>query len=761
MRRRPLFPRLALLLSVLQVHALLAPAEIHAGARLWRFGRDRADDIGSSHVAILSVAPWEEYLSVLQPRFEMDAQKALSQVAAFTGELATRRREELRVGASANLARSTFSESRKSGGADTTSATTTTEGETTTTGSTVTSETSSTSNREDSRTGGAPEDLLRDRIAAGADPALPGSAADPNPMAQHWNAAALYQEVNLLNRMMEDVALRTDARAYVVRMLVTLLPTRRDLSYDALTTLSFFSSKCGTPPTIVALASTAEARNAQSLCEERPVSVLPALVTDNMESVRAAADHATIRDLQLGIAAQWAGTGFRGNLEKHLENISRGLGRQQNSLMTLARISENSLRVRFGAVWQPPNTHVMVPRTHVATVVVFVDKSQAPTNEVRRFVRIVAGTQFVDAKGVVAKDRKLDATDGVFDTIDDSLERYDVKEDRDSAMVRQLAQAVENNDFAEFRAAFAKCKGSGAGKGDAKGCLPDNPDAMLSIWRDTASALTRSRLASAVFQLPLGPELKPVAALTTGRQPRDGQSLRAFLADRSKTAGCAAPADSSLSTGGPLALVDDEKEATIDLDASEWRARNPRILLLGCLGGKTLMVSPTQISAPSARTVRAVFRSPSLLLTPNAAATPFEPQLIAVIPEPSRWDSNDDDGWLISVVHARTKKLPPPPAWKFATEDTQLVAKGGAATLGLHLVLLKDTTVTAKGGRITGIKDGTGTDLKRVKGDWVVTTSGFHTLTLENLAPATPLTLTFTSENATVGTQEVAVKSAP
>lgn len=48
-------------------------------------------------------------------------------------------------------------------------------------------------------------------------------------MARRWNAAALYQEVNLLNRMMEAVALRTDAGAYVVRMLVTLLPTRRDL----------------------------------------------------------------------------------------------------------------------------------------------------------------------------------------------------------------------------------------------------------------------------------------------------------------------------------------------------------------------------------------------------------------------------------------------------------------------------------------------------------------------------------------------------
>lgn len=101
------------------------------------------------------------------------------------------------------------------------------------------------------------------------------------------------------------------------------------------------------------------------------------------------------------------------------------------------------------------------------------------------------------------------------------------------------------------------------------------------------------------------------------------------------------------------------------------------------------------------------------------------------------------------------KSCHPRPPWKFATE-TDLVAKGGAATLGLRLVLLKDTAaVTAKGGRITGIKDGTGTDLKRVKGDWVVTTSGFHTLTLENLAPATPLApLTFTS-NATVGTQEV------
>jgi hypothetical protein len=181
------------------------------------------EDAGSTHVAVLSVAPWDDYVSSLQPAFSITPDDALQQAAATTKDLEDKFVSSLGVALKLAPPTSSFSSSQTTGSAESTTRT---------------------------RAAG---DVSK--VADATGPTTPaasslGPAASVlttptviEPMLRYSLATALFQEVNLLNRYVKDAAKRKRFDPYVVRMQITLLPRAHREPYDAYTTVAFFHQR--------------------------------------------------------------------------------------------------------------------------------------------------------------------------------------------------------------------------------------------------------------------------------------------------------------------------------------------------------------------------------------------------------------------------------------------------------------------------------------------------------------------------------------
>lgn len=195
---------------------------------------DFQHEAGSTHVAVLSVTPWDEAVGQLQPTFGLTETQALEQVANATRAVDETFIDALSFGLMAGLP------------------TTATEVTTTTTLG-ADGETTRESQRTDTeRPGDASTLELPSGLSGGTTSPTPTAArpalAGMDPMLKHLSATALYQEVQLLNRYVRDAVQRTGFKAYVVRAQVSVLPSARHEPYDAYTTFSFFNGRFGQGP---------------------------------------------------------------------------------------------------------------------------------------------------------------------------------------------------------------------------------------------------------------------------------------------------------------------------------------------------------------------------------------------------------------------------------------------------------------------------------------------------------------------------------
>jgi hypothetical protein len=104
---------------------------------------------------------------------------------------------------------------------------------------------------------------------------------------------------------------------------------------------------------------------------ETPV-VVPLMVTDDVESALHSAAEERIRDLAFSIAALVNGFGGSAAVKKVTDQLQSSLGHDYNSLLTVARLADNTYRVRLGAMQQITSAYAMVPRTHNITFLLLV-----------------------------------------------------------------------------------------------------------------------------------------------------------------------------------------------------------------------------------------------------------------------------------------------------------------------------------------------------------------------------------------------------
>ena len=407
-------------------------------------------EAGSVHVAVLSVAPWERYVNALQPEFSLTADEAVS--AVLRDSRRVQRQTLDAVGIAAEY-----------------------------------------KDTKGDAMGEVPGSNLQ--VAHGGQgPTSPwegkNSNERPDAMLEYSAATSLYQEVQLLNRYVQDAAIPAGHRAYVVRMQISLMPRRRHEPYDAYATLGFFTTP---QPKDEAAAEAIASRGAPgTMLRDLDVAlgsdglgarVIPLLVTENLESsfeTRMAESLAAL-SLSLGSIAPGLASGVGIDALQSSDSASV-YGRDLNGLLTVARLSENSLRVRLGAMQESTANYAMVPRTHNVTVLVTLPESVAPV------VDLVTRTVLVDAESGVA----LPGTtrEEVAALTQEVLADYAL--DGQLELASKLMSAAQANRQQEFMELLGEA-------------LPAEHHALgyaESLWIDLAALMAGSQYSSSRFELP-------------------------------------------------------------------------------------------------------------------------------------------------------------------------------------------------------------------------------------------------------------------
>ncbi|MCC6151849.1 MAG: hypothetical protein IT461_16490 [Planctomycetes bacterium] len=228
---------------VVMVLTALATAACQTSARDLHYKADTRFDTqqqaGSAHVAVISVGSWEDYQGTLQPNFSMDESKALASVVPSTQLLREETQQALSLLLKLRSADVKLTEEKSK------------------TRITDPENVGGNKDEEVEKSGSKTETTDAGALGApkGATLGAPGSLPskkdileqpiDIDPFMRHAAAAALFQEVRLLNRYIRDAAMREGYRALVVRVQVNLMPAARNEPYDAYTTLSFFPPRGG------------------------------------------------------------------------------------------------------------------------------------------------------------------------------------------------------------------------------------------------------------------------------------------------------------------------------------------------------------------------------------------------------------------------------------------------------------------------------------------------------------------------------------
>ena len=294
---------------------------------------------------------------------------------------------------------------------------------------------------------------------AGALTGLPEGArtVQHDPMLAYTAATALFQEVQLLNRYVQNAAQKHGYHPYLVRLQIGVMPFARNQPYDVFTTLSFFPeagedvrledkrdklsaemkalkaevSKFDTA--ILAARSAGDSDNGSELVakklekasklktastelntsmndilaakekrgdlvDNRKTFVLPLLVTDNLEGTLKSRTVDSLR--QLSFALSFLVQGVIGNIgvDKVRDDLKSALGTDINGLMTVGQISDNSILVRLGAARQPSSEYGMIPRTHNVSLLVMVHEGYAKGTGFNPQMKVIARSTFRDAK---------------------------------------------------------------------------------------------------------------------------------------------------------------------------------------------------------------------------------------------------------------------------------------------------------------------------------------------------------------------------
>ncbi|MGA1860972.1 hypothetical protein VH569_33735 [Azospirillum sp. 11R-A] len=650
-------------------------------------------EAGSFHLAVLSVAPWNKFSDKLQPKFELKEADALNKVLPTVQSVEEKLLDALLANLKLGLPTSTFSETT----------TRTATGEVTTTG---------TGTRGSGTLPNFSPDSPAGTRTASELPGLSNRNIDTDPVLQYSAATALLQEVRLLNSYVESAALFSDTVPYLVRLQLSAMPFARNEPYDLYADLSFF-------PTYELKETDTKSEQPPSDTKfDHPPSVIPLLATDNLTTTQRSRAVELVRQYGLALGGTTPGVAAQAELKRLSDDLKSVIGRDLDSVFTVAKLADNAIRVRMGAQAQPEAGHAMVPRTHNVTLLVMVPKAYAQSKAAKPVEVSIYGTYDL---------RHTD--DGVrLPGIDPNVEQRTLTALRhfkcgekldDEALLKrgdELKKWAATDRWARFNQDIARK--------DGMGC---NTEMRQALWHSLNKIMSTEGEVTAYFEVPPA-KPKPPTILPAAQV--------ASLLDDGRTAtrvqfygGSGQPDSARIEIGGLSLPASDIKR-----EENELKLVFPSLTAWGVSG---------QAARARVRLVCTACLSP-LVNAPFCGNTPAPP----VEANPSLSEAKDPDPAAGSLCYPASSVVRPRAPGEQAF-DLRIGAKrlaaldGAAADLPVSVVLRDPAAVDTvalrvEGASLVGVEPGTVTS----SGEVLVTADSVVTLKLKNVVGNVPVRVT-------------------
>lgn len=321
-------------------------------------------EAGETHVAVLSVADWNSIKGRLKPGFQIDAATALTEalprISAYEEKLLNAFAAKLQFQppqTGSTITQTTDLATRETTGTQTNEVKP---------GGAPDASSSATDTSKKTTTAAAISKEDRDR-----------AVGDDDPMLKYQAANAIYQYVQLLDSMVDNVPKIESYTPYLVTFQITSFPYARHQPYDVYLDMSFFpqvNRGTGVPQPLVPV-------------RMRTPIVVPVLITDNLQGQTVSRTAELIT--QLDAAAQALSGGFFASLGLSVNNQRSAavFGTDYTATFTVGRTSENGLTAVLGAAPNPVSEFAMIRRTHNVSVIIFVPDEIAAAAAQEAFVQ--------------------------------------------------------------------------------------------------------------------------------------------------------------------------------------------------------------------------------------------------------------------------------------------------------------------------------------------------------------------------------------
>lgn len=220
-------------------------------------------------------------------------------------------------------------------------------------------------------------------------------------MLRYLAATALLQEVTLLSRYVTDKIQAPGDQAFLVRLQLAVMPNRRGMPYDVLTDITLHA---GDEQLRAQLAPLVPRSPACGAGQYDTLNIVPMVVTDNLEGLQASRSSDIARQIGLSLLGTVQGIGASGSFARTTNLLRATQGNDANSLLTVAKLADDTVRVRLGAVQSPTYRYATLPRTHNISLLVIYRPCRAtaatpaaPETATPRTTTAITRTTFRDA----------------------------------------------------------------------------------------------------------------------------------------------------------------------------------------------------------------------------------------------------------------------------------------------------------------------------------------------------------------------------
>lgn len=527
------------------------------------------EEVGSIHFSVLSVGDWNSYREALQPKFGLKSSDSIALSMTATRTLEDSLLDAVRLGVALQGERDTTSTTRT----DTSNVDNTGVNPTTDTTAITRTETQGplTDSAPAAPTANAPPTGLRATLGT------LGTPPNTEPVLRYQNANAIFQAVHLLDRYIADASQRTGWRAHVVTLQVSVLPSARRRPYDAYANITFRPSrvsdvggvKIPVAEPIIPFSNndlefdalfaeqTPPAKGA--FANAKGVVVVPLIATDQLETSIHSRQTDQIQQLALSLALLQGNLGLGADFQRFSEKLRRALGRDVNSLLTVARLTDDTVRIRMGAMQAIDTDYALVPRTHMVSLLLLTPPPKAGASE-EQAISALMMSEFRDVEtGEALPPRSRKNIDKAARRI---LKEFDPEEGKsvtDAVLVKLVANVNDQpDDYLKLLEGY-------------KGLKPFSEHIRLAL----ATLYVGSQYGTTQFAIPGAPVVRTTIA----------------------------------PSNVPYALYDDGKKAVLTFDGGD------ETLVASKLAGIALAVGTRVHMLPSSVTVDPVLRRASLTFT--------------------------------------------------------------------------------------------------------------------------------------------------